>query len=298
MDNADISFAYPALMALCFPWLFTTGTGHYSMTAVPADYVRVEEQLGGIASATLKKETLKGYGKRCLSLVDRRFARDPLFLFFLLDAVEKHNIASSNRHVTSTRGRNLIQSDVYNNETNQHRKDATSLVSHVIRSSFAYKRRNYLDLCKMFEEFGEPQLFFTVTCDDFAAHVKRAVGGSSPWKDPVLFGMHFKRCWQEFLTHYVLRVFGRSIGGIRNWSWVMEVQERGSPHIHCVLWTVKSALELIDANVVVAMIPTEREDEVVILYFLSYNFLLIYTFFLGTSWFSIALSTASLFQVL
>ncbi|KAL0582512.1 hypothetical protein ABG067_007617, partial [Albugo candida] len=109
VNNSDIYFSHPALMALCFPWLFTTGSGHYSMCSVPRDYSGPSEREGGIARATLEGETLKGFAKRYLNLADRRFARDPLFLFFVLDAVEKHNIASSNRHVVSTRGRELTQ---------------------------------------------------------------------------------------------------------------------------------------------------------------------------------------------
>ncbi|KAG2198193.1 hypothetical protein INT47_000394 [Mucor saturninus] len=42
---------------------------------------------------------------------------------------------------------------------------------------------------------------------------------------------------------------------IKDYSWVMKIQDRGSPHIHMVLWTEKSAQELIDMNVVHTSFP-------------------------------------------
>lgn len=34
------------------------------------------------------------------------------------------------------------------------------------------------------------------------------------------------------------------VGGIQHFSWVMEEQDRGSPHIHMILWTGKTLDEL------------------------------------------------------
>ncbi|KAI8379810.1 uncharacterized protein BYT42DRAFT_614073 [Radiomyces spectabilis] len=50
------------------------------------------------------------------------------------------------------------------------------------------------------------------------------------------------------MTDYINKIFARKIGGIREWSWVMEVQNRGSPHIHTVLWTVKPGEGLAHLN--------------------------------------------------
>ena len=46
------------------------------------------------------------------------------------------------------------------------------------------------------------------------------------------------------------------VGGITDWSYTIELQDRGSPHVHMVLWTNKTSRELLQMdNLVVAQIP-------------------------------------------
>jgi hypothetical protein len=228
-DNSKITFANPSLLALAFPWLFTTASGHFSLSKKNNDDNR-DERNGGLADATKNGESLKQFVKRCLLSADRRWAEEPLFLFMILDLLERSQIAASNFFVSNPRGRILQQRHVFNNATQQYLARETSLVPHVVRTSLAYKRRHFLDLFNMFAELGPPQIFFTVTCDDFAEHVKRACFSDQPWKDPVLFAMHFKRCFQEFFFHYVIHVFGPKVGNIHEWHYTVEAQMRGSPH--------------------------------------------------------------------
>jgi hypothetical protein len=95
-----IRYSHPSLIALLFPYLFTTSTGHYSMiskyrpSSSTATYMEqaiydIPENRGGVSAATLNGETLPSFAKSRLLMKDRRFAQDPLFLFFMLDAVEK-----------------------------------------------------------------------------------------------------------------------------------------------------------------------------------------------------------------
>ncbi|KAI8364142.1 uncharacterized protein BYT42DRAFT_506498 [Radiomyces spectabilis] len=161
----DVQFSHPSLMALMFPHLFTYGRGHYSMAQVTAENTALPEEYGGVAMATRDGETIKGYAKRCLLLADRRFARDPSFLFFMLDAIEKHNISSYRRRVVNTRGRGAIQQqDVVSVDPGtgvpEIRQDRTSGVPHIIRSSYAYKRKAYLDMACLFDKLGEPQVYY------------------------------------------------------------------------------------------------------------------------------------------
>ncbi|KAG1487321.1 hypothetical protein G6F52_012811 [Rhizopus delemar] len=136
-------------------------------------------------------------------------------------------------------------------------KNIVSTVPSQIRSSYAYKRKNFLDLQCIFENLGAPQLFLTFTCDDKSEDFKGILsdGILFPWEDPVLFSQHFKRKWLKFFTDYICKHFARQIGGIKEHSWVMETQDRGSPHIHMVLWTNKSVQELIEMNIVHTWFP-------------------------------------------
>lgn len=119
-----------------------------------------------------------------------------------------------------------------------------TIVPDTIRTSYSYMRKHYLDLETMSEELGAPQLFLTFTCDDVAEEFKHACRTKEPWTDPVIFAKHYNRKWNKFFSVYIKKRWAQKIGGITDWSYVMEIQDRGSPHMHVVLWTVKSAQEL------------------------------------------------------
>ena len=63
------------------------------------------------------------------------------------------------------------------------------------------------------------------------------------------------------LSATVLGYFADSIGGVKDYSLVLEVQNRGAPHIHCVLWTNKSVEDLIAMNVVCCKILPRNAHE-------------------------------------
>ncbi|CAO3645520.1 unnamed protein product [Mucor hiemalis] len=110
-----IRLSTESLPALMFPHIYPKCQGHYSMSSPSEKNTRLSEDHGGIAKATLYKETLKGYTRLRLLMQDRRFAKDQAFIFFLLDCVERNNIASANRHIVSNKGRgSLKQRDIIN----------------------------------------------------------------------------------------------------------------------------------------------------------------------------------------
>jgi hypothetical protein len=218
------------LLSLCFPWIYTTGTGHYSLWKSVERPDSLPEDQGGLSEASKNGETLRAYAKRCLFSFDRRWAQEESFLFFLMDSTERNAIQSHNSFAVSTTGRRLTQKDVYRNANRRHDLRETSVVPANVRSSYTYKRRNFLDLSAMFKEFGEPQIFFTITMNDMSEHVRYACGSKQPWEDPALYSFHFRRMWVEFFNHYILEIFALMIGGIEHFSYVLEVQQRGAPH--------------------------------------------------------------------
>lgn len=266
-DNVGkfIRYSHPSLLALVFPHLFPTCTGHYSLVATNTlDFEErngiygLPENQGGVADATLNHESIAGFAKGRMLIKDRRFSKDPSFLFFMLDLIEKKNIASANRFVVATKGREgLTQKDVVNQSTGKLNKNIVSTVPSQIRSSYAYKRKNFLDLQCIFENLGAPQLFLTFTCNDSSDDFKNLLSDDMrySWEDPVLFSQHYRRKWLHFFKIVIRQHFGNQIGGIKEYSWVMEIQDRGSPHIHMVLWTNKSVQELIDMNLVHTWFP-------------------------------------------
>ena len=112
----------------------------------------------------------------------------------------------------------FTRDDIINNGGN-YKADRSTIMSYTIRSSYAYKRKRYLDLNTICDRFlGFPQLFLTFSCDDLAEDMKKACGLSKvnnvpgfkahavePWLDPVLFAPHFKRKWTQFCAEHLIR---------------------------------------------------------------------------------------------
>lgn len=208
--------------------------------------------------------SIKQYAKLTLKSVDRRWARDPLYLFFIMDMIEKKAISSYRRHVVPAQYTNQIDRTnlfIQDPETGEKyiRQDKVTTIPHTIRSSYRYKRKAFLDMMARFRHFGEPQIFMTFSCHDFAPDMINAINAAKPWDDPVLFATHFQHKWHKFLNTYILKNFARKIGGIKHWAWVMEVQSRGSPHIHSIFWTNKSAEEILDLNLITASLPPDTD---------------------------------------
>lgn len=249
-QNNDVKYNRPGLFAFMFPTLYPNCKGHYAlMSTFSPDLMELDESQGGPTFANLREglhlaETLKGYVKQRISMADRRFGSNSQFLFFMLDCVEKHNIASANRRVVNVIGnqrlrkRDIVQDDHY-------KPRVSSFVPHTIRSSQAYKKRQSQGLQTMFKKFGTPQLFMTFSCNDFDPHYLEACRGKRPWEDPFLFASYFKRLFNRFFNNHLLASagFGRLVDEIREWSWVLDIQARGSPHIHLILCTGKKKIK-------------------------------------------------------
>ncbi|KAL0135159.1 hypothetical protein V8B55DRAFT_1601498 [Mucor lusitanicus] len=219
---------------ILFPHLYTNGQGYYSMVNRSKITDNVTEAEGGIAVATMAGQTLKEYAKNRLLIADRRFARDHSWIFFMVDLCNQHDIQSANRHVVST-GRRLTREAVLNNDMS---------VPSTIKSSIAYKRKHSLDLYTMFQHYGAPQLFSTSTCDDNSDMYQNSTQGLKPWEDPVIKGP-----------------FANMIDGIKAYSYVLEEQARGLPHVHTVLRSDKySAKELLDQGIIQAHLPDKETD--------------------------------------
>lgn len=144
-----------------------------------------------------------------------------------------------------------------------------SAVPPQIKSSYAYKRQNFLDLQCIFENLEPPQLFVTFLCDDNSEDFKNLTAGTkNPWDNPVTFEFHWKRKWLKFFNDYILGHFADQIKGIKEHNWVMERQDRESPHIHLALWTEATVEELIKMKVVHTWFPKGNSSRDSLMYHL------------------------------
>lgn len=184
LNNFDVHYSTRGLLSIMFPYLYTTGTGHYNLSS-DVD-----------TSASNNIGTLKQYVKALLESKDRRFAQDPNWVFFIFDLLERLNIQSANRRVVSA-NRRLTRANVF---TEDFDNNNTSFVPYVIRSSTSYKKMHALDLHTVFNKLGAPQLFLTFSCNDFSPVYRNACEGLNPWVDVSMFAKTFKNRWLQFFN--------------------------------------------------------------------------------------------------
>lgn len=196
---------HPDLLVLLFPYLYTNGRGYYSLCRQPSENNPAvsEEEEGGYAIMN-GQDSFTKYAKHRLLLADRRFGHSPKFLLFAMDMIKKLNIYSSSRHVVPLKERECpLRRDEALRDDEVYNHSRVSLVLHTVRSSYAYKRVHNPDLQVMFDALGPPQLFITLTCNDFASGYETLLEGKQPWVDPILFALHYKRISQEATNKYI-----------------------------------------------------------------------------------------------
>lgn len=185
------------------------------INAIAADevYRFLDRLMGGLPRANISFRTLKQYVKYLLQHADRRFAREPNRIFFMFDLLEKLNIQSANRHMVHYTG-SVRRRDVMNDDGSyvSHR---STLVPYIIKSSFAYQKKQSLTLRTIFNHLGKPQLFLTFSCDDFAAHFNNACNDLKPWEDTPRFATAFNRRWHHFVNNVTKGHFASIVGGIQ-----------------------------------------------------------------------------------
>ncbi|CEP08734.1 hypothetical protein, partial, partial [Parasitella parasitica] len=243
LNNRQVLYKTPALFAIMFPYLYTSGQGYYSL--VPGGSLDQKSEVeGGIAVATQWSLTLKQYVKERLVMPDRRFARDTAWIFMMPDIINRHDILSANRHVVSTQHASWNRESVLDRGQTGYDSAKTSLVPYQIRSSIAYKKRLSLDLYTIFRHYGPPHMFLTFTCDEFSPMYSDICEGLKPWEDPIIKG-----------------AFASMIGGLKAYSYVVEKQACGSPHVHIVLWSeTLIAQQLLDKGFITAHIPRYEDN--------------------------------------
>ena len=54
--------------------------------------------------------------------------------------------------------------------------------------------------------------------------------------DPVTVSIHFNKKWQSIFSHLITSKEAPLFGEVADHFWQIEYQNRGAPHVHCVLW--------------------------------------------------------------
>lgn len=201
---------------------------------------------------------------------DPRFQRND-YLFYALSRFEYERVKST----ISTCGKKV--------ENNSGRVDDLHLCMKNLRGSAAYWRTAMNELLAQIRCLGPPQYFMTFSCNDLHwLDMKKAlfIADGKPDVDPNDFDINEIQCLVEKFPvivsrHFMIRVnalmkfltnsniFGSKL--VDYW-WRVEFQNRGSPHLHMVVWIdnypsfdTDEGLLLID-QVCTCVLPSEDSE--------------------------------------
>jgi PIF1-like helicase/Helitron helicase-like domain at N-terminus len=205
---------------------------------------------------------------------DPRFQRID-YLFYALAITEFHRVNGAiSTCVKKIQGRDGAVEDVH-------------LVMRSLRGSGAYWKQALNELIGQIRCLGPPTWFITLSCNDlhWLDMIKALlIADNDARKDedepnividdvqklieqyPVVVSRHFMRRIKAFMKF--IQANERVLGGkVSDFWWRIEFQNRGSPHLHLLVWIDKApsfespeGIRLID-DVISCNFPTEEEDE-------------------------------------
>ncbi|XP_078586291.1 uncharacterized protein LOC144868192 [Branchiostoma floridae x Branchiostoma japonicum] len=238
---------------LSFPWLFPTGVGTFK-------------------SARPQCISFLKYAQSKLLHKDNRYQNDVPYLFHTLSHVTQHLLNMSISIAVRQRS-NLTNLYFTNTETHeplnaQLFKSPINIPSQInehcwaflksIRGTSAFWRQVKLDLFAQLAHLGAPTWFVTLSANDhhwsdlYTVLAKTSASQNIIHPDnltnsqkaqllatnPITAARHFQHRFQTFFNTYLRKE--QALGKITDFFYRIEWQDRGSPHVHMLLWTANA----------------------------------------------------------
>jgi len=235
------SYSDPFLEEKIFPHLFPKGVGGYKPKKSTTSNADNEDNI-----------PMNQYNKIRLLSIHPAFRNSPMYIFFREDVLIKKLLFSyqnrvllsqAERQMTVTRGDLLgPNGSKYGN-----------VMPASIHGTDEYFASKFLDLCAFMAELGKPDLFVTLSSNDFDDNLVHFLAGKDPRGCPVECDLFFFEKLGEALK------LMKDIFHVKDYWYRIEYQNRGSPHAHILIWTdPKISLEEVD-HFVFATIPHEKD---------------------------------------
>ncbi|XP_062616288.1 uncharacterized protein LOC134278001 [Saccostrea cucullata] len=197
-----------------------------------------------------------------LRSVDRRAAQSVPNLFFKLKKIQMKQVTDKCNlalRKCKTKGKSITANEMKNpeNVNNLVRHDEGFFVFRQLRNSPAYLETRKKDVFAMIRQLGLPTWFMSLSAADTRWNdLIRALGvlndgkeytdeeiDSMTWfeksklvqKDPITCSRYFDHRFRMFMNS-VLRSDHHPIGIVKDFFYRTEFQQRGSPHIHMIVW--------------------------------------------------------------
>ncbi|XP_062567926.1 uncharacterized protein LOC134230168 [Saccostrea cucullata] len=197
-----------------------------------------------------------------LRSVDRRAAQSVPNLFFKLKKIQMKQVTDKCNlalRKCKTKGRSITANEIKNPEhvNSLVRHDEGFFVFRQLRNSPAYLETRKKDVFAMIRQLGLPTWFMSLSAADTRWNdLIRALGvlndgkeytdeeiDNMTWfeksklvqKDPITCTRYFDHRFRMFMNS-VLRSDHHPIGVVKDFFYRIEFQQRGSPHVHMIVW--------------------------------------------------------------
>ncbi|XP_062600308.1 uncharacterized protein LOC134261943 [Saccostrea cucullata] len=249
-------------------------------------------KFGYFEDRPIKLSPTKYFNAR-LFCADKRFARDNQFIFFAQFMIEMSNIRSNisialRKGKGNTNDGGKVTASMLTNANDLQKilkSDAGFRFLQPVRGSPPYWQRTMKDLYAMIRQLGIPTWFITFSAgetrwDETINALKDPEDPRSPgdieWtekchlirENPVMCARLFNNRVQRLFTDLIMSP-SQPVGDVVDFFYRTEFQQRGSPHIHCLLWvrnapklnenTEKEICTFVDKYVSCSM-PNEKSD--------------------------------------
>ena len=91
----------------------------------------------------------------------------------------------------------------------------------------------FQDCMAIVRKYGRPHIFLTFTASGKWPETQECIDDQDPKKRPDIVVRMFNAKLEEFKTDIIKR---KVLGRVKAYSYVIEFQKRGLPHVHFVLW--------------------------------------------------------------
>jgi len=197
------------------------------------------------------------YNKSRLLSIHSAFRDSPTYIFFREDVLIKKLLFSfQNRVLLSQHERqvNVLRKDLLG----ENGKKYGTVMPASIPGTDTYFAQKFLELCVFLSELGKPDLFITISANDYDSDLLKFLDGRKPEDSPVFCDMFFYERLQELL------LLMKQVFGVADYWYRIEYQNRGSPHVHMLAWTnpkvtIDSVDSLIFASIPQGTDPTSKK---------------------------------------
>ena len=219
----------------CFPWLFPYSIGTFTK----------QENL-----------QLKHYCSTRIFHKSLSFAKDTAYVFWLFNNFQLQrlknaiSIALKKKNISGSYSSKLTLNNLRNDPNiTQH---AWTMLK-PLRGSDGYWQSTRSDLISTFSTIGAPTFFVTFSANDLhwpelykeiidlnkltvtVNELSKQDRIKLLTENAIIALEHFMTRWQAFFTHIILGP-SKILGQIEDYFWRIEMQNRGSPHVHLLLW--------------------------------------------------------------